>query len=181
VEDYKIIRQVREGEREAFAILVEKYHHRLLNFIHRIVGDKELVEDLGQEIFLSVYKSLSGFDEKKGTPFSAWLFIIARNHAVSALRKNSQHYPVAQLSIDHCHDHRDGGVEILLDREKRMALEHSLAQLPEKFRRVIIQSLEGKKLEDIAQAETIALGTVKSRLFRAKIKMRELITLYFKD
>lgn len=83
MEDIDVVRRVRDGETEAFSVLIEKYHRRLLNFIYTFIGDEAAVEDVGQEVFLSVYKSLGNFDEKRGVPFSAWLFIIARNRCIS--------------------------------------------------------------------------------------------------
>ena len=85
--DIEVIKRIKSGEIDAFSLLVEKYHRRLLIFIHRLVGDKSIVEDVGQEVFLNVYKSLDNFDEQAGVPFSAWLFIAARNRALSELRK----------------------------------------------------------------------------------------------
>jgi RNA polymerase sigma-70 factor (ECF subfamily) len=86
VRDIDAISKIRAGDTEAFSALVEKYHRRLLNFIYTLTGDEAAVEDIGQEVFLSVYKSLDRFDEKRGVPFSAWLFIIARNRCISELR-----------------------------------------------------------------------------------------------
>lgn len=88
VEDFDIIKRVQNGDVESFSLLVEKYHKRLLNFIHRLVADERIVEDIGQEVFVSVYKSIVNYDLQRGTPFSAWLFIIARNRCISELRKN---------------------------------------------------------------------------------------------
>ena len=86
MEDPEIVQAVKDGDIEAFSLLVEKYHRRLLNFIYRLTSDAEIAEDIGQEVFLSVYKSLDGFDVKKGVPFSAWLFIAAKNRCMSELR-----------------------------------------------------------------------------------------------
>ena len=86
-EDTEIIQKVRSGDTNAYRVLVRKYHSHLLNFIYRIIRDKSEVEDIGQEVFISVFRSLSDFSEKRGVPFSAWLFIIARNRCISELRK----------------------------------------------------------------------------------------------
>ena len=87
MEDIEIINRIKCGDIEAYSVLVEKYHRQLLNFIYRLTGDEKSVEDIGQEVFLSVYLSLQRFDEYRGTPFSAWLFIIARNRCVSQIRE----------------------------------------------------------------------------------------------
>ena len=87
MDDLDIIRQIKNGKADAYALLVGKYHRPLLNFIFRIVDDESMVEDIGQEVFFTVYRSLKDFDESKGTPFSAWLFIATRNRCISFLRE----------------------------------------------------------------------------------------------
>jgi RNA polymerase sigma-70 factor (ECF subfamily) len=83
--DNTIIRLIQDGKIDAYARLVQKYHKNLLSFIYRLVRDPNITEDIGQEVFLSAYKSLAGFNTEKGTPFSAWLFVIARNKCVNYL------------------------------------------------------------------------------------------------
>ena len=88
--DNDIIKLIRNGHVDAFAQLVQKYHKNLLTFIYRFVRDPHLSEDIGQEVFLDVYKSLPKFDSERGTPFSAWLYISARNRCISELRKRGK-------------------------------------------------------------------------------------------
>jgi RNA polymerase sigma-70 factor, ECF subfamily len=71
VDDIDIVQRVQAGDSESFSLLVEKYHTHLLNFIYRLTGDEKAVEDLGQDVFLSVYRSIRNFDVKRGTPFSS--------------------------------------------------------------------------------------------------------------
>ena len=71
-------------------MLVERYHRNLLTFIFRIVRDWHLAEDIGQEVFLDVYKELPSFDPGRGSPFPAWLFIVARNRSISELRRRGR-------------------------------------------------------------------------------------------
>jgi len=179
VEDNEVILRVRDGDIEAFSILVEKYHRRLLNFIFRLVGDGDVVEDLGQEVFLSVYKSIKEFDETRGTPFSAWLFITARNRCISELRSRNIAGKVCLDQSFELEDGRRSPEEELLEAERREALHFSLEQLPETFRAAIVASLEGNSLEEIALKENVSVGTVKSRLFRAREKMKRLVKEYF--
>ena len=95
--DNTIIRLVQDGKTETYADLVQKYHKSLLSFIYRLVRDPHLTEDIGQEVFLSAYKSLSKFDTERKTPFAAWLFVIARNRCINHLR---DHKSVKNVSID---------------------------------------------------------------------------------
>jgi RNA polymerase sigma-70 factor (ECF subfamily) len=83
MDDNPIIRRIQNGDLDAFAALVRKYHRDLLRFIHRLVRDPHLAEDIGQDVFLDVYQSLARFNPERETPFVAWLYIVARNRCVS--------------------------------------------------------------------------------------------------
>jgi RNA polymerase sigma-70 factor, ECF subfamily len=87
MDDIEIINNIQEGNSESFSLIVDKYHKQLLNFIYRLMRDEQIVEDIGQEVFLSIYKSIRAFNLQRGVPFSAWLFITARNRCISELRK----------------------------------------------------------------------------------------------
>jgi RNA polymerase sigma-70 factor (ECF subfamily) len=178
LEDSDIIRRVKNGNIEAFSVLVEKYHRNLLNFVFRLLRDDDIVEDVGQEVFLSVYKSLKDFDETRGTPFSAWLFITARNRCISELRKRNGK---EKVPIENCdlRSKERSPEDILIDNEAEKALNASLQQLPEPYRSTILDSIQGDSLDEIAIRENISLGTVKSRLFRARKRMKLLLGEYY--
>jgi RNA polymerase sigma-70 factor (ECF subfamily) len=179
MDDLDIIRQIRTGNADAYALLVGKYHRPLLNFIFRIVDDESVVEDIGQEVFFTVYRSLKDFDESKGTPFSAWLFIAARNRCISVLRERRGEKRVGLEEIAILPDGAKSAEDMLLEQERMAALAASLQQLPEPFRMTLLRSLKGESLDEIAMAEGISTGTVKSRLFRAKERMKLLVREYF--
>jgi len=176
--DDTIIRRIRSGDVDAFAQLVQKYHKNLLAFIFRLVRDPHLTEDIGQEVFLDVYKSLSKFDPEMGTPFSAWLFISARNRCISELRKRGR---IENVSIEDYHmitDVAAAADEALIRQEGLAALTASLEQLPEPFRTTMVKSLQGASLDEIASQCGIPQATVKTRLFRAKEKIKQLMKVY---
>jgi len=178
VDDFDVIKRVRNGDSDSFSILVKKYHRPLLNFIYRITGDEKNVEDIGQEVFLGVYRSLRNFDSSKGVPFSAWLFITARNCCISELRKNHR----VNVPIDGSPEPTDqdkSPEQDMLDHERLDAIRYSLQQLPEPYRSTLLKSLNGSSLNEIASFEGIPAGTVKSRLFRAREMIRLRITQYF--
>ena len=179
MDDRQIIERVQNGDSEAFALLVFRYHRNLLNFIFRLIGDAALVEDIGQEVFLDVFRTLPNFDPEREVPFGAWLFTLARNRCLSELRRRGKRHfieldaagelPAAGLSAE----------ELLLHRERWAALQNSLRQLPEPYRTTLAQSLAGQSLEEIALDQAISVGTVKSRLFRAKARIRTLMKNVF--
>lgn len=180
MDDSKIIQDVKTGDTDAYALLVDKYHRSLLAFIFKIVGDKDVVEDIGQEVFFAVYKSLKNFDELRGVPFSAWIFTIARNRSISFLRQRRTQFQYDVQEIDLLADRGLKTPEdAVLKGEQMLALKHCLQQIPEPFRTTLLMSLEGRSLEEIAVSLDMPLGTVKSRLFRAKDRMRMLVSSFF--
>ncbi|MDA8327252.1 MAG: RNA polymerase sigma factor [Nitrospiraceae bacterium] len=181
MEDPEIVQAVKDGDIEAFSLLVEKYHRRLLNFIYRLTSDAEIAEDIGQEVFLSVYKSLDGFDVKKGVPFSAWLFIAAKNRCMSELRsrRDKGHFFAPLEEIGELAADGKSPQQALLDAEYREAVRFSLEQLPEPFRGTLLRSVLGDSVKEIAMDEGIPAGTVKSRVSRAREKMKILMTDFF--
>ena len=173
--DNVIIRRIQGGDVDAFAQLVQKYHKNLLSFIYRFVRDSHLSEDIGQEVFLDVYKSLARFDPELGTPFSAWLYISARNRCISELRKRGRGESVPLEDYHIITGSEDSAEEALIRHEGRRALAASLEQLTEPFRTAMVKSLQGATLNEIAFQCGISQATVKSRLFRAKEKMKQLM------
>lgn len=174
MDDIEIVKSVQAGDSESFSFLVDKYHRHLLNFIYRLVGDPQIVEDLGQEVFLSVYRSIRTFNVSRGVPFSAWLFITARNRCISELRRKK----LSTASIEETVGlslHERTPEQIASDEERLLAIHAALEQLPEPYKDTILQSLRGDSMEDIAQNNRISRGTVKSRLSRARQKMRLLL------
>jgi len=173
--DSQIIKRVQAGDSEAFALLVSRYHRNLLNFIYRLVGDPALVEDLGQDVFLNVFRTLPDFNPDRGVPFAAWLFILARNRCASELRSRGKRRFVGLEEIAELPMSGLSAEEALLSRERHEALRRSLEQLSEPFRTTLLQRLEGKSLEEMAITQGVSTGTVKSRLFRAKERMKEAV------
>lgn len=177
--DEAIIRRIQSGDSEAYAGLVRRYHRDLLRFIHRLVRDAHLAEDIGQEVFMEAYKALPRFDTDRGTPFMAWLCILARNRAVSALRARGRMRltPVEDIAL--LASTAPGVDAMLISREERQALAESLEKLEEPFRSTILLSLQGELVEDIALTCGVSPATVKTRLFRARQKLRRFVAVHF--
>jgi len=172
--DIDIVKSVQAGNSELFSLLVEKYHRHLLNFIYRLVGDEQIVEDIGQDVFLSIYKSLKAFNTGRNVPFSAWLFITARNRCISELRRKKR----TVLSIETAATlpaKEKTPEQAASDGEWLAAIRAALEQLPEPYKNTILQSLRGDSPEEIARNNRISRGTVKSRLARAREKLKALL------
>lgn len=179
MDDQTIIECVLNGDVNAYALLVRKYHRNLLAFIFRLVRDPHLAEDIGQEVFLNVYKELPRFDTGRGTPFAAWLFIVARNQCIDELRRRRRAEPAAVEQLERLAAGGESAEEALLRREELAALAATVRDLPEPFRATIIMSLKGATLDEIARKSGVPRATVKTRLFRAKEKVALVLKEHF--
>lgn len=175
MDDQTIIRCIQNGEVAVFADLVRKYHRNLLAFIFRLVGDAGLAEDIGQEVFLKVYQELPRFEVERGVPFAAWLYIIARNQSLSALRQRGRRRTLPEEHLQHLPAPGCSPEEALLNQEQLAALAATVADLPEPFRATILLSLQGASLGEIAERCGVAPATIKTRLFRAREKLKQLL------
>jgi RNA polymerase sigma-70 factor, ECF subfamily len=172
------------GEKRAFTELVERYHGRLVNFVYRTTGDRERSEDLVQETFIRVYRHLHRFDQTK--KFSTWVYTIASNLAKNELRNRSRNPLVLFQAIrkswesDHrpleWEDNTYRPDDLFRKRHLRHLVESAVAELPEHHRTVfILREMEGKTYEEIAEITGCNLGTVKSRLNRARNNFAQVI------
>ena len=172
------------GEERAFQELVERYQTRLLNFIYRTIGDREKAEDLVQEVFIRVYRHIHRFDRSK--KFSTWVYTIASNLAKNELRNRSRNPLVLFQTIKKNWQEDDRPLQfedttsrpddLYRKRHLRELVEESVAQLPAHHREVfVLRELEGKSYEEIAEITDCNLGTVKSRLNRARTSFAEII------
>jgi RNA polymerase sigma-70 factor (ECF subfamily) len=184
LDDAHIAQRHLSGDPQAFGALVDRYQGRLLNFVNRTIGDRERAEDLVQEVFIRVFRHLHRFDQTK--KFSTWIYTIASNLAKNELRNRSRNPLVFFQTIKRNWeaDHRPLQFEDTTARpddlyRKRFlkdAVEQCVTQLPEHHRVVfVLRELEGKSYEEIAEITGCNLGTVKSRLNRARNSFAQLI------
>ena len=183
--DADLVSTYLRGDERAFEVLVERYQGRLLNFIYRTVGDRERAEDLVQEVFVRVYRHLGRFDRSK--KFSTWIYTIASNLAKNELRNRSRNPLVFFQSLAkglagdderpiEFEDSRLLPDDLYHKRHLREVVEESVARLPAHHRQVfVLRELEGKSYEEIAEITRCNLGTVKSRLNRARSAFAALV------
>jgi RNA polymerase sigma-70 factor, ECF subfamily len=184
LEDTALVNAYLDGETRSFDVLVERYQTRLLNFVYRIVGDRERAEDLVQEVFVRVYRHLGRFDRTK--KFSTWIYTIASNLAKNELRNRSRNPLVLFTSMTKGWEDEERPLEfedpssrpddLFRKRHVRELVESSVAQLPTHHRDVfVLREIEGRSYEEIAEITHCNLGTVKSRLNRARNSFAEII------
>ena len=188
-DDAALVTAYLAGEERAFDELVTRYQTRLLNFVYRTIGDRERGEDLVQEVFVRVYRHLHRFDRSK--KFSTWIYTIASNLAKNELRNRARNPLVLFQAIKQNWPDDDRPVQfedsasrpddLFRKRHLRELVEDAVAKLPGHHRQVfVLRELEGKSYEEIAEITACNLGTVKSRLNRARNAFAALIEPHLK-
>jgi RNA polymerase sigma-70 factor, ECF subfamily len=184
IDDSAVVARFLEGEKRAFAELVERYQTRLINFVYRTTGDRERAEDLVQETFIRVYRHIHRFDQSK--KFSTWIYTIASNLAKNELRNRSRNPLVLFQTIKknwttderplEWEDNTYRPDDLYRKRHLKQLVDKVVEELPEHHRVVfVLREVEGKTYEEIAEITGCNLGTVKSRLNRARNNFAQLI------
>ena len=173
--DHELVRRVQAGDQTAFNLLVLKYQHRVLKLVGRFVNDAAEAEDVAQEAFLKAYRALASF--RGDSAFYTWLYRIAINTAKNALvsqRRRPVDFDLDLQDPDQYDRHAklkesDTPEGVLLTEEIRAVVEEAMEQLPEDLRTaIVLRELEGLSYEEIAEAMDCPVGTVRSRIFRAR-------------
>jgi RNA polymerase sigma-70 factor (ECF subfamily) len=178
--DAELIQRCREGEVEAFGLLVERYQDRVHNLVFRLLGHPEDALDAAQETFLRAYAALPRFE--LGQPFAPWLFRIATNYCFGVLRKRRP----GVVSLDAMEEReadatlatvrgRNSGdpQEFVLEAVRDEEVQCAVLALPEPYRTVILlRYMEELSYEEIAAALEMPLGTVKTCLHRGRLRLR---------
>src|SRR6186997_1297673 len=184
MDDSAVVSAFLGGEERAFSELVTRYQTRLLNFVYRTIGDREKAEDLVQEVFIRVYRHIHRFDRTK--KFSTWVYTIASNLAKNELRNRSRNPLVLFQTMKGNWEDEDRPLQfedttarpddLYRKRHLRELVAETVAKLPAHHREVfVLRELEGKSYEEIAEITDCNLGTVKSRLNRARNSFAEII------
>ena len=173
--DQQLVQRVQKGDKSAFDLLVLKYQHRVLKLVGRFVSDAAEAQDVAQEAFLKAYRALPSF--RGESAFYTWLYRIAINTAKNALVSNRRR-PVdfdLDLQDPEQYDRQarlkevDTPEGVLLTEEIREVVERAMEQLPEDLRTaIVLREIEGLSYEEIAEAMDCPVGTVRSRIFRAR-------------
>jgi RNA polymerase sigma-70 factor (ECF subfamily) len=173
--DQLLVEQVQRGDRRAFDLLVIRYQQRILKLIMRYVRDPAEAQDVAQEAFIKAYRALPSF--RGESAFYTWLYRIAINTAKNYL-VSLQRRPVDyDLDLQDPENYKYNAMlrdeetpeGIAMQEELRHAVERAIASLPEELRTAImLRELDGLSYEEIAQAMDCPVGTVRSRIFRAR-------------
>ena len=178
--DEELIKNFQDGDRASYNDLVYRYKDKILNFLFRFMNDRDAAEDLAQETFIKVYLKKDSY--KEISKFSTWLYTIASNLAKTELRKLKRRktYSISQISqSDKEHnffvDNTSSDNENINNNEQNI-LNEAIHSLEENFRTIIIlREIQELSYENISKILKLPLGTVKSRINRGKLKLREIL------
>ena len=174
--DLSLVRRVQRGERGAYDLLVLKYQHKVVKLVMRYLRNPADAEDVAQEAFVKAYRALPQF--RGDSAFYTWLYRIAINTAKNALAARDRNPVSYELDLQGNDDSSDMVSRLkdpetpeglALTEEIRDTVNHAIEQLPEDLRTaIVLRELEGMSYEEIAASMDCPVGTVRSRIFRAR-------------
>jgi RNA polymerase sigma-70 factor (ECF subfamily) len=184
--DQSLVGRVQRGDKAAFDLLVRKYQHKIVKLVTRYVHDSTEAQDVAQEAFIKAYRAIHGF--RGDSAFYTWLYRIAintaKNHLVAEGRRPLEHGMDLQDPEQYDMQARlrdvDTPERLLLTDEIQKTVEQAIEALPEDLRTaIVLREIEGMSYEQIAEAMSCPVGTVRSRIFRAReaidLKLRPLL------
>lgn len=189
-QDRALVEQARGGDADAFEALVRRYQGWVFTLALRMVGNRAEAEDVAQDVFLKAFRGLAGF--KDASRFTTWLYAIASHHCLNHLKARGRHGGSAGRGRSHGKSDAPVAVERLPDGAPRAdaLLERAdvarigqaeMALLTEEHRLILVlRDIQGLSYEDIARTLGLEPGTVRSRLHRARMEMKERLTPYFR-
>ncbi|MFY0685110.1 MAG: sigma-70 family RNA polymerase sigma factor [Balneola sp.] len=175
IEDDGFVVRALKGDESAYKDLMNKYDRPIFFHVRKMIKEKELVEDLVQEVFMKAFKNLTSYSNEYA--FSTWLYRIATNHTIDYLRKKK----LQTLSINDPYKTKDGEFEIQLPddtyatdkevirKERKQIVQEAIEELPEKYKAVIqLRHMDELSYDEISEKLDLPLGTVKAHIFRAR-------------
>ena len=187
--DHALLEATRDGDEDAFAILVGRYRNQITNYIYRMLNDYDEAVDLAQETFVRVFRAADRYQTNYA--FSTYIYRIATNLAISELRKRKRR---KLFSLTGFFQNKDGDTtvefnppderplvdDVMVDEERRAAVSRAIGTLPDKYRApLVLRDVEGKSYEAIAEILEMNEGTVKSRISRARGSLIDKLKAYF--
>ena len=186
ISDLSLVERCRVNDEAAFDEVVSRYKNKVYNYVYRMTGSSDDAEDLTQEVFIRMYLSLDSF--RGQSSLNTWLFRIASNLCIDQFRRQKNKTPAYSLDEPVGQDDQtsrevaDSTYEphrLLENVEMAEQIQQALTQIPEKLRAtLILHDVEGLPYEEIAQIVGCPLGTVKSRLFNARMQLRQQLAGY---
>jgi RNA polymerase sigma-70 factor (ECF subfamily) len=184
ISEETIIRRCQEGDHQAFNLLVQRYQKLVYNFIYRLAPNWRDVDDLAQEVFIRVYKSISMLKEAK--QFKSWLHRIVINLYYDEIRKRRrvkevdlEDNPKIEAEALYATSSGNNPIRSLEEKELERVLQKAMNHLSPDYKvAIMLREIQGLSYEEIAQTLKCSVGTVKSRIFRARELLKEELREY---
>ncbi len=173
--DAELVKRVQAGDSGAFDILVQKYQHKVINLVGRFVSDQAECQDIAQDTFIKAYRAIGSF--RGDSQFYTWLYRIAANTAKNFLASRARKSPAYSVDVEDAeHFEGESGLKeyanpenLLLTDEIRATIFRAIENLPEDLKSAItLREIDGLSYEEIANVMDCPIGTVRSRIFRAR-------------
>jgi len=173
--DKDLVKRVQQGDKSAYDLLVIKYQHRIIQLVNRYIKDPSEAQDIAQEAFIKAYRALPNF--RGDSAFYTWLYRIAINTAKNYLLSRSRRYSDYQVDIQDAEQienapqlqGRDTPEYLLMNDDIVNTIETVIDNLPEEMRiAIMLREFEGMSYDEIAQTMECPVGTIRSRIFRAR-------------
>jgi RNA polymerase sigma-70 factor (ECF subfamily) len=184
--DIQLVRAVQAGDMTAFDGLVHRHKDRLFNLVYRFLGDYQEADECAQEIFIKVFKSIKTF--RFESTFSTWLFRIAVNTCKNRIKSSGYRWKKRTVSIENPEGPNSGNpflefannaptpMATLEKKERWMRIQKAVNALPEEQNRVVVlRDIQGLSYQEISDITGLNLGTVKSKLARARLALRDML------
>jgi RNA polymerase sigma-70 factor (ECF subfamily) len=189
-EDLELVERFKRGDRRAFDELVTKHYQRVCNILLHTIGASPNIEDLAQEVFIKAYYAIRRY--RGDSAFSTWLYRIAVNVALDELRREKRRriftfarageHELTENAVTGSTDRGDRADVLLEQNELYETLQGALKKIPKKHRVVFtLREIEGFSYAEIAEMVSCSIGTVKSRLFHARLKLRRYLEPYLRE
>jgi RNA polymerase sigma-70 factor (ECF subfamily) len=180
-----LIRRLQQRDEKAFVEIVRMYQHKVFNLVYRMIGNAEEAEDVAQEVFVTVFKAIDSF--RGEAKFSTWLYRIAANHCKNRMKylgrrsykatgelNEATEKEAAEAQPSSMRPHVDGPDAVLEGLELERTVQDGIKALEEEHRvLIILRDVEDLSYEEISSITGLELGTVKSRLHRARLQLKE--------
>jgi RNA polymerase sigma-70 factor (ECF subfamily) len=173
--DAELVKRVQAGDTGAFDILVQKYQHKVVNLVGRFVSDQAECQDIAQDAFIKAYRAIGSF--RGDSQFYTWLYRIAANTAKNFLASRARKSPAYSVDVEDAeHFEGESGLKeyanpenLLLTDEIRATIFRAIENLPDDLKSAItLRDIDGLSYEEIANVMDCPIGTVRSRIFRAR-------------
>ena len=170
-DDYSIIRQFIDGDKSAFQVLVKRHKEKVRNIVYLTMNNSALVDDIAQEVFITVYRNLKNF--RFESQFTTWLYRITVNRCKDYLRRMNVRKIFSPL--DESFEVAEYSTPVENNDISKIVMD-AIAKLPAKLRMpLILKDIEGFSYQEISETLNCEMGTVKSRIFRGREKLKEIL------